>query len=69
MGSNPVMKRLGTAVAGLLLLASCAGGESRDERFAQACREAGHTEGSASFESCIKDSWARFRYVPKSGGR
>ena len=56
-------------IGAYLLLASCAGDPAVERRFEAECKTAGHSEGSEQLAACVEEKWARYRYVPRSGGR
>ena len=69
MAINKAMGRVGLAGTCLLLLAACAGDPAVERRFEAECKTAGHSEGSEQLAACVEEKWARYRYVPRSGGR
>ena len=61
--------RLGLVGGCLALLAACAGDPGAGSRFEAECRAAGYDQGTEQFATCVEERWARYRYVPRHGGR
>ena len=69
MAINTSVRRASLVGACLLLLASCAGDAAVEGRFKAECKATGHVKGSDRLAACVERKWARFRYVPRRGGR